>query len=1245
MIMRIWFSQHNLNSFALSRLNTVAMPHLMREACVQRARSPSSLSTRAHTSRKEDDTRERDKAEAQKPEKKDDAFNPSSFYSQFDRSSCARAWPNKLTHPTFLFPSLSFPLLSLFPSCPFLKHHGTNHRAQYALSARGWNDPHHLHLHQRVSQTGTPVQSPFLSAHPSFLPLSLSLDTSSPWGRTDQLRKPITAFAIHEKSLIVACADRTVSLFSLPEAEFERVITLPPLDTRSLSLSPDGAYLAVATDGLFVSILDVSTGKEICRTDLHGGPVRCVAFDASGSMLATVDIQGRLKIWSWTGIHTRLIHSVSLNRPLPDGEDNFSHLISWDPKTGNLATADANGEFSASIRGAMTSMILCPCPPPPSSSSHPSPFPSPPLQSGVLILERKNKWYSRRLGLVDGQIHGLSYSVDGQYLALYRHSTVQILKWEKSGWAQAMDKVVDHAATGISWAPDNYELAISDNQGQLTMIPTYLPPPITLTDLQEEEEEEGEEERWDGMGKRIKNTTSKAKHLFMDDEASVSEEDKGEDEEEDEEDGSDSMIDDDMEDEEEEDKGAQSDDMASLFGDPVPARRKRGMQSGARSSSSSSKAKSRKGHPKSLSRTSSSSTRSISPLTFLQPGSVNLSIRPVGSSGSTRLFDYNTLGSVMSMYDGATEQAVIRVDFHDQSTYRGFNFVDPHHFDLGCLGKEGLLLASTVGRGKAGPNPTLHFRYHAAWSHNSDWTIHLDPDDQVKGISLTQGHCFVYTANGLLRIYTTSGIAQRVIALPHVFSMRGQINGERVFLLLREGSTGDLRYGIYGPSFPSSSTWSLTLGGHLPWKQDQVTWCGWSEEGVVGVWDGQVEEMLLWSGGPQPWYPLKRASDPSKEEGEKGRGSGVNKERKRHAWVIGMTEGKIHFLPCREGDPLVPGGRLMDVRTEELLAPITSMNTLSGRDMEARLIRLNALVDSSVKGTEKDLVDLDKITLSLIHAACKADKALRAYDLACTLESERSLMAAVKIASYNHMSTLAGKVNELIEARLAKEAEEEEEEEERGRGEGTWDEPTYESPLRLPAPTSSPPRPLAHQVHAYTRSQEASRASESPRVRKLDVMTGGEEVEGGGMKRPIPDLGYKPITNPFAKMARDKESTGVTGGDLGGLGKLRAHGGASSSSVPSPPSPSCREDQENAEDTLGVKGSLEEGKKRRKTETQGLLDRFAYRGRASSPKKGKERLNYHDEDKDDPSGPNSPRSSHQHTVVETRMDDSGDETE
>lgn len=90
MIMRIWFSQHNLNSFALSRLNTVAMPHLMREACVQRAyvslfsplisplhthvyiyrRSPSSLSTRAHTSRKEDDTRERDKAEAQKPEKK-----------------------------------------------------------------------------------------------------------------------------------------------------------------------------------------------------------------------------------------------------------------------------------------------------------------------------------------------------------------------------------------------------------------------------------------------------------------------------------------------------------------------------------------------------------------------------------------------------------------------------------------------------------------------------------------------------------------------------------------------------------------------------------------------------------------------------------------------------------------------------------------------------------------------------------------------------------------------------------------------------------------------------------------------------------------------------------------------------------------------------------------------------------------------------------------------------------------------
>ncbi|KAG0176929.1 hypothetical protein DFQ29_005463 [Apophysomyces sp. BC1021] len=324
--------------------------------------------------------------------------------------------------------------------------------------------------------------------------------------------------------------------------------------------------------------------------------------------------------------------------------------------------------------------------------------------------------------------------------------------------------------------------------------------------------------------------------------------------------------------------------------------------------------------------------------------------------------------------------SIVNVEFHDHSQYRNFHFTDYLNYSMGAVGEKGAVFAvegsnepkkrheneeeseddgEEEREEQKGANSMLHYRPLSNWANNAEWTVQLPKGENVLSIAINNVSVIATTSAGYVRIFSLSGVQRHIFRLDSVVTVAG---------------AADLAFFVYsvGPCFKeqhnlefllmNTDTCEILQKDKVPIsKNSELTWAGFSET------TGSNEH---------PFFPRPAVSDIELQ------------------------------MPTLQVDS--DSGRL----EEQYLR--THIMTLHERD-EAEA---TGTEDEYYKEFSRADMEMDKALLQLIQLACKADKVQRALDLASALHSSRSVDAAIKIATFHHITSLAERFTRIKESKF-----------------------------------------------------------------------------------------------------------------------------------------------------------------------------------------------------------------------------------
>ncbi|KAF9580964.1 hypothetical protein BGW38_002188 [Lunasporangiospora selenospora] len=394
-------------------------------------------------------------------------------------------------------------------------------------------------------------------------------------------------------------------------------------------------------------------------------------------------------------------------------------------------------------------------------------------------------------------------------------------------------------------------------------------------------------------------------------------------------------------------------------------------------------------------------------------------LHPRFQSGSTlerdnkRYLEFNLLGTITTV--NHETHATVSVEFHDKITHRGYHFTDTSQFTMACLGNTGALFASLESE----ENPsTVFYRTYDSWATKSEWQVHLPKGEEATAIALNAESAIVTTSRGYLRVFSQSGIQTGIFCAGSAIAAAGK--EDLVMLILRAGEpfagSQNLSYSIY-----NIESGQRIQHGSLPVSDETfVTWIGFSEGGIPAFYDdnGVMHILNYYRRVDQgQWTPILDTRLEATDE----------KEVPRY-WVVGLTDEAMTCVRCKKGqtEPSFPKPFVTDI---SLRMPTLYQETPSGQHEEAwlrtkilsglnkdeKMATMFLRTDEVV--TKKEL-EMDKLALQMIDAACRADRAQKALDLAAMLCNIKSIEAAVKIAHHHNLHGLMEKINKVREIKM-----------------------------------------------------------------------------------------------------------------------------------------------------------------------------------------------------------------------------------
>ncbi|KAK8086311.1 WD40-repeat-containing domain protein [Apiospora phragmitis] len=218
---------------------------------------------------------------------------------------------------------------------------------------------------------------------------------------------------------VVGSEDGTVSLYSIPNAAFDKFLLRCSLPIRDVALSPDSKWCAVASDELTVKVVRTDDNSEVRHLKEHNKPTKHLAFDTKGSTLTLACTDGILYVYSLTADEPELIKKVD----------------------GVIGALDTDSELS----------------------------------SMEIQVVSKNDWEKQRNFARghNGDITALAWSPNGAILASAGKDK-KILLWETK--TQSVIARLDYAnVMSISWHPSDNLVSFTNSDGEVYIHPDFVP--------------------------------------------------------------------------------------------------------------------------------------------------------------------------------------------------------------------------------------------------------------------------------------------------------------------------------------------------------------------------------------------------------------------------------------------------------------------------------------------------------------------------------------------------------------------------------------------------------------------------------------------------------------------------------------------------------------------------------------------------------------------------------------------------
>ncbi|KAF2688654.1 chromosome segregation protein-like protein [Lentithecium fluviatile CBS 122367] len=147
----------------------------------------------------------------------------------------------------------------------------------------------------------------------------------------DDCQENNTAVAAGNDFFITGSEDGTVSKYSLESNRFEEILVRSTLPVRDVALSPDGNWVAVASDELVVYVVNTKDMLQVKRLRDQNRSVKHVSFDRTGTRLAVSCTDGIVYIYDMELEEPEMIKKVESMIKILEPESGLSSKVLWHP--------------------------------------------------------------------------------------------------------------------------------------------------------------------------------------------------------------------------------------------------------------------------------------------------------------------------------------------------------------------------------------------------------------------------------------------------------------------------------------------------------------------------------------------------------------------------------------------------------------------------------------------------------------------------------------------------------------------------------------------------------------------------------------------------------------------------------------------------------------------------------------------------------------------------------------------------